>query len=114
MEQIIKMEEKHNLYVIEDNALAIGAGYTFSDGRVAETGTIGYIGSPPFFPSINFGRYGDGGALMTKDEELETKMKMVANHGQENLYYYKVLGCNSRLDTVQASIFNIKLRYIDE
>jgi UDP-2-acetamido-2-deoxy-ribo-hexuluronate aminotransferase len=114
MEPIMKLAEKHNLYVIEDNAQAIGADYTFSDGRVAKTGTIGHIGSTSFFPSKNLGCYGDGGALMTNDDELATKMRMIANHGQEKKYYHKVLGCNSRLDTIQAAILNIKLRYLDE
>jgi dTDP-4-amino-4,6-dideoxygalactose transaminase len=114
MEPIMKLAEKHNLYVIEDNAQAIGANYTFSDGRVAKTGTIGHIGSTSFFPSKNLGCYGDGGALMTNDDELAKKMRMIANHGQEKKYHHKVLGCNSRLDTIQATILNIKLRYLDE
>jgi dTDP-4-amino-4,6-dideoxygalactose transaminase len=114
MEPIMKLAEKHNLYVIEDNAQAIGANYTFSDGRVAKTGAIGHIGSTSFFPSKNLGCYGDGGALMTNDDELAKKMRMIANHGQERKYHHKVLGCNSRLDTIQATILNIKLRYLDE
>lgn len=113
MESIMKLAEKYNLYVIEDNAQAIGADYTFSDGRVAKTGTIGHIGSTSFFPSKNLGCYGDGGALMTNDDELAQKMRMIANHGQEKKYYHKVLGCNSRLDTIQAAILNIKLKYLD-
>jgi dTDP-4-amino-4,6-dideoxygalactose transaminase len=114
MEPIMKLAEKHNIYVIEDNAQAIGANYTFSDGRVAKTGTIGHIGSTSFFPSKNLGCYGDGGALMTNDDELAKKMIMIANHGQEKKYHHKVLGCNSRLDTIQATILNIKLSYLDE
>ncbi len=114
MEPIMKLAEKHNLYVIEDNAQAIGADYTFSDGRVAKTGTIGHIGSTSFFPSKNLGCYGDGGALMTNDCKLANKMRMIANHGQEKKYHHRVLGCNSRLDTIQATILNIKLRYLDE
>jgi UDP-2-acetamido-2-deoxy-ribo-hexuluronate aminotransferase len=113
MEPIMKLAEKHNLYVIEDNAQAIGANYTFSDGRVAKTGTIGHIGSTSFFPSKNLGCYGDGGALMTDDDALAQKMRMIANHGQEKKYYHKVLGCNSRLDTIQAAILNIKLKHLD-
>jgi dTDP-4-amino-4,6-dideoxygalactose transaminase len=113
MEPIMKLAEKYNLYVIEDNAQAIGATYTFSDGRTAKTGTIGNIGSTSFFPSKNLGCYGDGGALMTNDDELAQKMRMIANHGQEKKYYHKVLGCNSRLDTLQATILNIKLRHLD-
>ncbi|WKL45054.1 DegT/DnrJ/EryC1/StrS aminotransferase family protein [Flavobacterium sp. ZE23DGlu08] len=113
MEPIMKLSEKYNLFVIEDNAQAIGATYTFSDGRTAKTGTIGHIGSTSFFPSKNLGCYGDGGALMTNDDELAQKMRMIANHGQEKKYYHKVLGCNSRLDTLQATILNIKLRHLD-
>ncbi len=114
MEPIMKLAEKHNLYVIEDNAQAIGADYTFSDGRIAKTGTIGHIGSTSFFPSKNLGCYGDGGALMTNDDDLAQKMRMIANHGQEKKYYHKVLGCNSRLDTIQAAILNIKLNHLDQ
>jgi dTDP-4-amino-4,6-dideoxygalactose transaminase len=113
MESIMQLAEKYKLYVIEDNAQAIGADYTFSDGRVAKTGTIGHIGSTSFFPSKNLGCYGDGGALMTNDNELAQKMRMIANHGQEKKYYHKLLGCNSRLDTIQAAILNVKLKYLD-
>lgn len=114
MESIMQLAEKYNLFVIEDNAQAIGADYTFSDGSKVKTGTIGHIGSTSFFPSKNLGCYGDGGALMTNDDLLAKKMRMIANHGQEKKYYHKVLGCNSRLDTIQAAILNIKLRYLDE
>lgn len=113
MEPIMELAKKYNLFVIEDNAQAIGATYTFSDGRTAKTGTIGHIGSTSFFPSKNLGCYGDGGALMTNDDELAQKMRMIANHGQEKKYYHKVLGCNSRLDTIQAAILNIKLKHLD-
>ena len=113
MEPIIQLAKKHNLFVIEDNAQAIGADYTFSDGRKLKTGTIGHIGSTSFFPSKNLGCYGDGGALMTNDDALAHKMRMIANHGQEKKYYHKVLGCNSRLDTIQATILNIKLPLLD-
>jgi len=114
MEAIIALARKYNLYVIEDNAQAIGADYAFSDGRKAKTGTIGHIGSTSFFPSKNLGCYGDGGALMTNDDNLAQKMRMIANHGQEKKYHHKVLGCNSRLDTIQAAILNIKLKYLDQ
>lgn len=114
MEPIMKLAEKHKLFVIEDNAQAIGANYTFSSGRTVKTGTIGHIGSTSFFPSKNLGCYGDGGALMTNDDNLAQKMRMIANHGQEKKYYHKVLGCNSRLDSIQAAILNIKLPYLDE
>lgn len=113
MEPIMKLADKYNLFVIEDNAQAIGATYTFSDGRTAKTGTIGHIGSTSFFPSKNLGCYGDGGALMTNDDDLAKKMRMIANHGQEKKYYHKVLGCNSRLDTLQATILNVKLKHLD-
>lgn len=114
MDEIVKLAEKYNLYIIEDNAQAIGAEYTFSDGKKAKTGSIGHIGSTSFFPSKNLGCYGDGGALMTNDDNLATKIRMIANHGQEKKYYHKVLGCNSRLDTIQAAILNIKLKHLDE
>jgi UDP-2-acetamido-2-deoxy-ribo-hexuluronate aminotransferase len=113
MEPIMALAEKYNLYVIEDNAQAIGADYTYADGRVAKVGTIGHIGSTSFFPSKNLGCYGDGGALMTNDDELAKKMKMIANHGQEKKYHHKVVGCNSRLDTIQAAILNVKLKNLD-
>lgn len=114
MEQILKFAEKHNLFVIEDNAQAIGSDYTFSDGTVRKTGTIGHIGCTSFFPSKNLGCYGDGGALMTNDDELAFKIRMIANHGQEKKYYHKVLGCNSRLDTIQAAVLKVKLKHLDE
>jgi UDP-2-acetamido-2-deoxy-ribo-hexuluronate aminotransferase len=114
MEPIMQLAKKHKLFVIEDNAQAIGAEYTFSDGTTAKTGTIGHIGSTSFFPSKNLGCYGDGGALMTNDDVLAKKMRMIANHGQEKKYHHKVLGCNSRLDTIQAAILNIKLNYLDQ
>jgi UDP-2-acetamido-2-deoxy-ribo-hexuluronate aminotransferase len=113
MEPILELAKKYSLFVIEDNAQAIGAEYTFSDGRISKTGTMGHIGSTSFFPSKNLGCYGDGGALITNDDGLAMKMRMIANHGQEKKYYHKVLGCNSRLDSVQASILNIKLQHLD-
>lgn len=114
MEPILNFATKHNLYVIEDNAQAIGAEYTFSDGRKAKTGTMGTIGCTSFFPSKNLGCYGDGGAIFTKDEVLANKIKMIANHGQEIKYHHKVIGCNSRLDAIQAAILTIKLKHLDE
>lgn len=114
MEPIMQLAEKYNLFVIEDNAQAIGADYTFSDGSKIKTGAIGHIGSTSFFPSKNLGCYGDGGALMTNDDNLAQKMRMIANHGQEKKYFHKVLGCNSRLDTIQAAILNIKLNHLDQ
>ncbi len=113
MEKIMQFAEKHNLYVIEDNAQAIGSNYTFSNGEVKKTGTIGHIGCTSFFPSKNLGCYGDGGAIMTNDDDLASKTRMIANHGQEKKYYHKVLGCNSRLDTIQAEVLKIKLKHLD-
>ncbi len=113
MEQVLAFAKKHNLFVVEDNAQAIGSDYTFSDGTVKKTGTIGEIGCTSFFPSKNLGCYGDGGALMTNDDELAGKIRMITNHGQEKKYYHQVLGCNSRLDTLQAEILKVKLKHLD-
>jgi hypothetical protein len=114
MEPIMEFANKHNLYVIEDNAQAIGAVYTFSDGTKKHTGTIGDIGCTSFFPSKNLGCYGDGGALLTNDNKLAERIRMIANHGQQVKYHHKVIGCNSRLDTLQAAILNVKLKHLDE
>jgi UDP-2-acetamido-2-deoxy-ribo-hexuluronate aminotransferase len=114
MEAIMKIAEKYNLFVIEDNAQAIGCDYKFSDGTVKKTGTIGTIGATSFFPSKNLGAYGDGGAMFTNDDSLAEKLKMIANHGQKTRYYHEMIGCNSRLDTIQAAILNIKLKHLDE
>ncbi|MFN6378678.1 MAG: DegT/DnrJ/EryC1/StrS family aminotransferase [Flavobacteriales bacterium] len=113
MEAILKIASKHNLYVIEDTAQAIGATYTFSDGRTARAGTMGHIGATSFFPSKNLGCYGDGGALFTNDDKLADQMRMIANHGQTVRYYHDVVGVNSRLDSIQAAILRIKLRHLD-
>ncbi|MGB1247463.1 MAG: DegT/DnrJ/EryC1/StrS family aminotransferase [Chitinophagales bacterium] len=113
MEAIMGIAKKHNLYVIEDNAQAIGADYTFSDGRKMKAGTIGDIGTTSFFPSKNLGCMGDGGAIFTNNDELAEKLKMVANHGQVKTYYHDFVGINSRLDSIQAAILRIKLRYLD-
>jgi len=113
MEAVMEIAKKHNLFVIEDNAQAIGSDYTFKDGTTKKTGTIGTIGTTSFFPSKNLGCYGDGGAIATNDDALAAQMKMVANHGQSKRYYHDVVGCNSRLDTVQAAILNVKLRELD-
>lgn len=113
MESIMAIAEKYNLYVIEDNAQAIGADYTFSDGTVKKGGTIGHIGCTSFYPSKNLGCYGDGGAIFTNDEALGKKIQMVANHGQSRRYYHDEIGVNSRLDAVQAVVLNIKLPLLD-
>ena len=113
MEAIMQIAEEHNLFVIEDNAQAIGCDYTFSDGSKKKTGSIGHIGCTSFYPSKNLGAYGDGGAIFTNDAALAAKMKMIANHGQEKRYYHDIVGCNSRLDSIQAAILNIKLKELD-
>lgn len=114
MEPILAFAKEHNLYVIEDNAQAIGAEYTFSDGHKEKTGTMGTIGCTSFFPSKNLGCYGDGGAIFCKDDELAEKLRIIANHGQKVKYHHSVIGCNSRLDSIQAAILNVKLKYLDE
>ncbi len=114
MEGILKLAKSNNLFVIEDNAQAIGVKYTFQNGSVHNTGTMGHIGTTSFFPSKNLGCYGDGGAMFTNDDDLAMKLKMIANHGQEVKYYHKVIGCNSRLDSIQASILDVKLKHLDE
>ena len=114
MEAIMKIAAKHNLYVIEDNAQAIGADYIFTDGEKKKSGTIGTVGSTSFFPSKNLGCYGDGGALNTDDEALAGKMRMVANHGQRVQYVHDEIGVNSRLDTLQAAVLDVKLKYLND
>ncbi|MEO5997188.1 MAG: DegT/DnrJ/EryC1/StrS family aminotransferase [Chitinophagaceae bacterium] len=114
MEAIMKIAERHNLFVIEDNAQAIGCDYTFNDGTKKKTGSIGTIGCTSFYPSKNLGCYGDGGAIFTNDETLAIKLKMIANHGQTARYYHDVVGCNSRLDAIQAAVLNIKLKYLED
>ena len=113
MDEIMAIAKKHNLSVIEDNAQAIGSDYYSKNGK-RKTGTIGHVGTTSFFPSKNLGAYGDGGAIFTDDDQLADRMKMVANHGQRKRYYYEMVGCNSRLDTLQAAVLNIKLRHLDE
>lgn len=113
MDPIMAIAAKHNLAVIEDNAQAIGCDYHHVDGRVSKTGTIGTIGCTSFFPSKNLGCYGDGGAICTNDDKLAEQMRKVANHGQSVRYYHDVVGCNSRLDSIQAAVLRIKLRSLD-
>lgn len=114
MESILDIAKEHNLFVIEDTAQAIGAEYTFKDGRVKKAGTMGDIGCTSFFPSKNLGCYGDGGAICTNSPELNKKIKMIANHGQSQKYVHTCIGVNSRLDTLQAAILNVKLKYLDD
>lgn len=114
MEAIMQIAAEHNLFVIEDNAQAIGSSFTFGNGTVKKTGTIGTVGTTSFFPSKNLGCYGDGGAIFTDDDALANRLKMVANHGQSKRYYHDLVGCNSRLDTIQAAVLNVKLKKLDE
>ncbi len=114
MDPLMELAAKHNLYVIEDNAQAIGADYIGRDGKARKSGTIGHIGCTSFFPSKNLGCYGDGGAIFTNDDALADKMRMVANHGQSRLYYFDEIGVNSRLDSIQAAILRCKLPHLDQ
>ena len=114
MEPIMDIAARHNLFIIEDNAQGIGNVYTFSDGTQKKTGSIGHIGCTSFYPSKNLGAYGDGGAMFTNDDALAEKLKMIASHGQSKRYYHDVVGCNSRLDALQAAILDIKLKHLDE
>jgi UDP-2-acetamido-2-deoxy-ribo-hexuluronate aminotransferase len=114
MQAILDIARRHGLYVIEDNAQAIGATYTFADGTKRQTGTMGTIGTTSFFPSKNLGCYGDGGAILTNDDQMADKLKMIANHGQKVRYYHEVVGCNSRLDTIQAAILDVKLKRLND
>ena len=114
MSPIINLAEKYNLKIIEDNAQAIGCKYTFPNGDVKFTGTLGDIGTTSFYPSKNLGCYGDGGAIFTNDNDLAEKIRMTVNHGEKIKYHHEIIGCNSRLDSIQAEILNIKLKYLDE
>ncbi len=113
MEAVMELAKKHNLFVIEDVAQAIGADYTFSNGTKQKAGTIGTVGCTSFFPSKNLGCYGDGGAMYTNDDELAKKIRMIANHGQSVQYVHDSIGVNSRLDSIQAAILGIKLKQLD-
>jgi dTDP-4-amino-4,6-dideoxygalactose transaminase len=114
MEAIMKIAAKHGLHVIEDNAQATGADITLSNGRKVKAGTIGTVGTTSFFPSKNLGCFGDGGALFTNDDALAKKIRIVSNHGQTQQYVHDEIGVNSRLDTIQAAILDVKLKYLDE
>lgn len=113
MEPLMEIARCHNLYVVEDTAQAIGATYTFRNGHKQKAGCIGDIGTTSFFPSKNLGCYGDGGALFIRDNQLAERAHMIANHGQEIKYHHDIVGCNSRLDTLQAAILDVKLKYLD-
>jgi UDP-2-acetamido-2-deoxy-ribo-hexuluronate aminotransferase len=114
MNEIMEIANKYNLFVIEDNAQAIGCNYTLSNGKTVKTGTIGHIGCTSFFPSKNLGCFGDGGAIFTNDSDLSIKIKMISNHGQSKQYYHDIVGCNSRLDNIQAAVLRIKLKELDK
>ena len=113
MKSIMNLAKKYNLFVIEDNAQAIGSDY-LGFNIPQKTGTIGNIGCTSFFPSKNLGCFGDGGAMMTNDDELAEKLRMIANHGQSKRYYHDIVGCNSRLDNIQAAVLRIKLKELDQ
>ena len=113
MEAVLEVANEHNLFVIEDTAQAIGANYTFKDGSKKKAGTIGNVGTTSFFPSKNLGCYGDGGAIFTNDDELAHTLRGMVNHGMYKRYYHDVVGVNSRLDSIQAAILNLKLPHLD-
>ena len=114
MQEILDIARRHKLYVIEDSAQAIGSSYRYPDGAARKAGTLGTIGTTSFFPSKNLGCYGDGGAIFTDDDALASRLKMIANHGQSRRYYHEIVGCNSRLDSIQAAVLNVKLKRLDE
>lgn len=114
MEPLLKLADKYSLFVIEDTAQAIGAEYTFSDGSTKKAGSMGDIGTTSFFPSKNLGCFGDGGAMFINDNEIAKRARMIANHGQSVKYNHDVIGCNSRLDTIQAAVLDVKLKSLDE
>ena len=114
MEEILAIAKRNNLFVVEDNAQAIGANYTFENGTIVKSGCMGDIGTTSFFPSKNLGCFGDGGAIFTNDDDLAQKTKMVANHGQKNKYFHDIIGVNSRLDNIQAAVLNVKLKKLDQ
>ena len=113
MEEILSIAQEFNLYVIEDNAQAIGATYTFSNGTQKKAGAIGDVGCTSFFPSKNLGAYGDGGAIFTNNDELAEQLRVIVNHGMKVRYYHDYIGVNSRLDSIQAGILKVKLGHLD-
>lgn len=113
MEAILEIAEAHNLFVIEDNAQAIGATYTFKNGKKAQAGTMGHVASTSFFPSKNLGCYGDGGAIFTNDDDLAHTIRGIVNHGMYERYHHDVVGVNSRLDSIQAAVLDAKLPHLD-
>lgn len=113
MEELLQFSQKHNLYVVEDACQSIGSEYTFSDGRKIKSGCMGNIGCTSFFPSKNLGCYGDGGAIFTNDDTLAQEIQCIANHGMTERYHHDKIGVNSRLDSIQAAILDVKLKYLD-
>jgi dTDP-4-amino-4,6-dideoxygalactose transaminase len=113
MDTLLEIAEKHSLYLIEDNAQAIGATYTFKDGSKKKAGTMGHVGATSFFPSKNLGCYGDGGAIFTNDDELAHFLRGIVNHGMYERYHHDVIGVNSRLDSIQAAVLRAKLPRLD-
>lgn len=113
MDPIVQLAQKNGIYIIEDNAQALGAVYYGEKGN-QKTGTIGHVGCTSFYPSKNLGAFGDGGALCTTDQQLAERIYKIANHGQEKRYYHEMIGCNSRLDAIQAAILDVKLKYLDD
>ncbi len=114
MEPLLALAKKHNIFVVEDTAQAIGAKYTFPDGTVKSAGTMGEIGTTSFFPSKNLGCFGDGGAIFTNDDEIAKILRSIVNHGMGDRYYYDRLGVNSRLGSVQAAVLRIKLGHLEQ
>ena len=114
MEGVLSIAKEFGLKIVEDNAQALGADYSFSSGQQVKSGTIGDIGCTSFFPSKNLGCFGDGGAIFTNSDELAEDVRMIANHGQRKKYYHDVLGVNSRLDTIQAAVLDVKLKHLDD
>ena len=112
MEAIIALAVRHNLFVMEDAAQAIGAQYTFASGEMLQSGCMGPIGCTSFFPTKNLGAFGDGGAIFCNEPELALQLKMIANHGQKEKYVHERVGVNSRLDTLQAAILNVQTKYL--
>ena len=113
MDDVLAIAKKHNIPVIEDNAQAIGGTYTNKEGKKIANGTMGQIGTTSFFPSKNLGCYGDGGAIFTNDDNLAAQIRMIANHGQSKRYVHDIVGCNSRLDSMQAAVLGVKLKHLD-
>jgi dTDP-4-amino-4,6-dideoxygalactose transaminase len=114
MEALLKLAKEHNLFIVEDACQSIGSDYIFSDGKRIKSGCVGDIGCTSFFPSKNLGCYGDGGAIFTNNTGLAEKMQAISNHGMELRYHHDMVGVNSRLDTIQAAVLDVKLKYLDE